>query len=182
VHEVEFLLIFRRPAMSMEPATAGVATGSIDPEKVAMARRAVAGKLAVAAFGEIVSILMRSPQYMGYTLGDLEWLVTPAVLNRQFSLVQMRRQETGPSAPVAVVMWASVTPEIEQKIISNLGQPLRLSPKQRKSGDRHWITDVAGDQRVIATVMQNLRQTAFKGAPVKTVTRSADGQTRVVQL
>lgn len=155
---------------------------AVDPDKLAFTRRAVAGKLAIAAFGEVIAVLMRSPQYRHYTLADLEWLVAPAVLNRQFSLVQMRKETQSPSAPVAVVMWVSVSPEVEERILANLGAPIRLTAKERKSGDRHWITDAVGDQRTLPLVLQNLRKTAFAGAPVKTVTRSASGDVRVLQL
>jgi len=155
---------------------------SVDPQDVEIARRTVAGKLALASFGEIVSVLMRAPQYTRYALGDLEWLVAPAVLNRQFSLVRARGPEKGPSPLVAVVMWASVSPEIEKRILADVGAPLRLNAKERKSGDRHWITDAVGRQKVIATVVERLRETAFDGKPVKTVVRSHDGQVAVVEI
>jgi cytolysin-activating lysine-acyltransferase len=38
--------------------------------------------------GQIVTILMRSPQHKQHPLADLEWLVLPAVLSGQFRVAQ----------------------------------------------------------------------------------------------
>jgi hemolysin-activating ACP:hemolysin acyltransferase len=136
--------------------------------------------MAVAAFGEIVTVLMRSPAYRSYSISDLEWLVTPAVLNRQFSLVHLKDKKAGPAAPVALVMWASVSAEVEQRLLGELGAPIRLSPKDRKSGQLHWITDAVGDPRIVSVVLQNLRKVTLRGAPVKTVTREGTGKAQVI--
>ena len=38
------------------------------------------------AFTQVVGVLMRSPHYRRYTLGDLEWLVIPPLLAGQFRI------------------------------------------------------------------------------------------------
>ena len=89
--------------MSLNESASGD-TDAIDPAAVAVTRRAVAGKLASAAFGEIVDLLSRSAGYANYKLADLDWLVRPAILNRQFSLVQLQDGPQGASSPRAVII------------------------------------------------------------------------------
>lgn len=79
-------------------------------------------------------------------------------------------------------MWANLSADVEARILANPGAPIRLTAKERKSGERHWITDMAVDQRTFALIMQNLRKTAFGGAPVQTISRTASGEVRVARL
>jgi hemolysin-activating ACP:hemolysin acyltransferase len=71
-----------------------------------------------AAFGDAATVLMRSPHYKHYSLADLEWLVLPAIATGQFSLADARHRQIGLSAPVAVVLWASVSAEVDHKTFS----------------------------------------------------------------
>ena len=57
-----------------------------------------------ATFGQIVSVLMRTPQHRYAFLSDLEWLVLPAVATGQFSLAEAQDKTSGLSAPVAVAV------------------------------------------------------------------------------
>src|SRR5215467_16404504 len=59
------------------------------------------------AFTQVVGILMRSPHYRQYTLGDLEWLVIPPVMAGQFRIGEAKPNNSqGAAVPVAVVLWA----------------------------------------------------------------------------
>lgn len=63
-------------------------------------------KMISASFGEIVTLLMRSPHYKHYSLSDLEWLVIPALLTNQFLVVEAQMklpvpQNKNGDAPVA---------------------------------------------------------------------------------
>jgi hemolysin-activating ACP:hemolysin acyltransferase len=151
-------------------------------EKIAMARKAIKGKLAIATFGEIVSVLMRSPQYRNYTIADLDWLVAPALGNRQFSLIQTPNAKSDMPKAAGVVMWASVSKEIEAQILANTGAPIQLSAEDRRSGDNIWITDAVGERRMLSAAIHNLRQKVFKAQPVRTFVRTEDGSVRIAQL
>lgn len=68
-----------------------------------------------AALGEIVSLLVQSPAHRHLFLVDLEWLVVPPVMLRQFPLFRQ-----GPR-PIAYASWAMVNEEVEKRLVS--GQP-----------------------------------------------------------
>jgi len=68
------------------------------------------------AFTQVVGVLMRSPHYSRYTLGDLEWLVIPPLLAGQFRIGEAKVDKNqGAVMPVAVVLWASVSAEVDKK-------------------------------------------------------------------
>lgn len=156
------------------PAAQG-AGGTAAEEAVRLKRRAVASKLAAAAFGEITAVLMRSPLHANLPIGELQWAVLPAVLNRQFSLIHVQTPDGRVAGPLGVVLWASVSPEIDAKLMASLGKPLRLTPKDRRSGTIHWITDAVGAPAHVNQVLARLRQPVFKSQPVKVVVKGADG-------
>src|SRR5262245_50096191 len=68
------------------------------------------------AFAQIVSVLMRSPRYRHYTLGDLEWLVVPALATGQWRVVGAQSKQNRVSFPVAVALWARRSREVDKKL------------------------------------------------------------------
>ena len=54
-----------------------------------------------ASFGQIVTLLMRSPADKAITLQDLEWMVVPAIMTGQFAVADAQSKETGVVMPVA---------------------------------------------------------------------------------
>lgn len=75
-------------ASSIESTVDGAsATASLSKEELAKVQ-ALRSKMISASFGEIVTLLMRSPHYKHYSLSDLEWLVIPALLTNQFLVVE----------------------------------------------------------------------------------------------
>jgi hemolysin-activating ACP:hemolysin acyltransferase len=87
------------------------------------------------ALGQIVTILMRSPQHKQHPLADLEWLVLPAVLSGQCRVA--RAQQSGIAVPVGVALWASVSTAVDQRL-SDLSVPWRLQSDEWRSGDIPW--------------------------------------------
>ena len=112
-------------------------------------RRATAALQLSAAFTQIVTVLMRSPQHKHLALADLEWLVLPALTTGQFAVANVQAKEGGASVPAALVLWASVSPEVDQKLSSNLTAPMRLRPDEWKSGEILWLIEAVGDGRVM---------------------------------
>lgn len=139
-------------------------------------KRAAASKLVSASFGEIVSVLMRSEHYKQYTLQDLEWLVVPAVLSNQFLLAEARAKGNGFTAPVGIVMWASVSAEVDQRLTANIATPLRLRPEDWRSGDILWLVDAVGPAKLIGSMLQQLHVKVFKGRQVKVRAQGPDGK------
>jgi cytolysin-activating lysine-acyltransferase len=129
------------------------------------------------AFAQIISVLMCSPHYQHYTLGDLEWLVLPPLLTGQFSVAEARLNEGGPRFPAAVALWASVSADVDKRLSENQTVPIRLRPDEWKSGDILWLVDAIGDGRVVPALLKQLGEGAWRGRDVKTRVRKKSGQT-----
>jgi hemolysin-activating ACP:hemolysin acyltransferase len=89
-----------------------------------------------AALGDIMSELLRSPQHRHAFISDLdlEWLVLPALATGQLALAQGRSQGSGASAALAVLLWASVSDEVDARLSTNRDGPVRLRPAEWQSG------------------------------------------------
>src|SRR5690349_3951426 len=78
-----------------KPATALIdnlsAAHPLDDEEAK--RRMAAARHVSATFGEIVTLLMRTPQYRGISLGDLESLVVPPLVGGQVSVATARSRD-----------------------------------------------------------------------------------------
>ena len=135
-----------------------------------------------AAFGEIVAVLLRSPQHRHMFLADLEWLILPAIATGQFALAEARQKETGMAAPVAVLLWASVADEVDARLVSACAsvahqQPrVRLKPAEWASGGNAWLVEAVGDPRAVKALVDQTLAGPLKGRGLKVATRGADGK------
>lgn len=132
-----------------------------------------------AAFGEIIAILMRVAPYKHQSLSDLEWMVVPAIAAGQFSIAEAQSKTQGLTAPVGVVLWAQVSEELDRRLSTDLDAPLRLKPGEWRSGDKVWVIDAIGDQRIISAMLGRLRQSEWAGRAAKLRTRNAEGKAEV---
>jgi hemolysin-activating ACP:hemolysin acyltransferase len=141
-------------------------------------------------FSSIVAVLMKEQQFKNLRLADLYWLVLPAMVSSQWELAQACMRPSGDKAggdddkrrmvvPAAVAFWASVSPEIDARLSSELDKPLLLRPDEWATGDILWLVAVAGDRRVVPKLLEQLEATRFKGRTVKRRTRGPDGQVTV---
>lgn len=135
----------------------------------------------IQAFGAVVAVCCRSKSHRSKTLAQIEELVTPAVLSGQFSLAEATHKENGLATPVAVVLWASVSDKVDQRLSANT--PAKLQASDWKSGDIVWIVDAVGEKRMLEAMVRRLREKAWKGRLVKVQARNASGKlgTRIVQ-
>ena len=145
-------------------------------------RMAAGAKLVSAAFGEIVTLLMRAPGYKHYTLADLEWLAVPPLLCNQFTLAEARSKETGLTAPVGIALWARVSEEVDHRLSSDLAAPIRLRPDEWQSGDILWLVDAVGPPKIVQALVQRLRQQDFNGQGFKLRARDPDGSPMVKEF
>ena len=143
---------------------------------------AAASALVAASIGEIALVLARSPETKHNFLADLEWLVLPAVFNRQFYVVQAANQKTGFRAPIAFVTWALVSGTVDRRLEADLGQRTRLKPEEWKSGEIGWIVDLVGAPAGVQRALQWLRAGPFREREAKVVVRDAKGAARVATL
>jgi cytolysin-activating lysine-acyltransferase len=161
------------------PQAGDAASGAASEEA---RRRAAAAVRHSLAFAQIVSILMHSPRYRHYTLGDLEWLVLPPLLTGQCSVAEAKSKENGTSIPVAVALWASVSAEVDRRLAENLNTPIRLRPDEWRSGDILWLIDAVGDRRVVPGLLKQLADNTLKGREIKVRGRGEGGKVEVKNL
>jgi hemolysin-activating ACP:hemolysin acyltransferase len=170
------------PPAPAKPTAAPEAIPASGPASEEGRRRAAAAVRHSLAFAQIVSILMHSPRYRHYTLGDLEWLVLPPLLTGQCSVAEAKSKDNGASVPVAVALWASVSPEVDQRLTENLNTPIRLRPDEWRSGDILWLIDAVGDRRVVPGLLKQLADNTLKGREIKVRGRGEGGKVEVKNL
>ena len=87
--------------------------------------------------GEMTWLLTQSPLHRVLAIGDLEWLVMPALLSEQFYVFR------DGSKPVGLALWAKCTPEGVKKLERGMIEPEnRLTLDEWTKGDRIWLVDL----------------------------------------
>ncbi|WP_158818017.1 toxin-activating lysine-acyltransferase [Methylocapsa sp. S129] len=150
---------------------------SLDPALVG----AAASKLFAASIGDIVVVLSRSPGHKHYSLADIEWMVLPAAAG-QFYVAEAADKERGFRAPVAVVTWAFVSEEVDQRLESQVGRGQRLRPDEWTSGAIGWLIDAAGSPAGVKVALRWLSEGAFKERALRLAVRDTGGAARVGTL
>lgn len=111
-------------------ATGPSANGS---HGAAQAQHEAPPKTVSQVLGEITWLMTQSPRHKSILLGDLEWLLMPAILLKQFRIFYKGEQ------PVGVALWALVDETVAKRID---GGDKRLSAVEWKSGTNIRIIDV----------------------------------------
>ena len=111
----------RRSAKRDHAATAARERDALPPKTVSQ------------VLGEITWLMTQSPRHKAIPLGDLEWLLMPAILLRQFRIFYKGEQ------PVGVALWALVDDLVAKRIDAGDN---RLSAVEWKSGSNMRIVDI----------------------------------------
>jgi cytolysin-activating lysine-acyltransferase len=90
-------------------------------------------KTVAQVLGEITWLMTQSPRHKAIRLSDLEWLLMPAILLRQFRIFYSGEQ------PVGVALWALVDELVAKRIDAG---DKRLAAVEWKSGSTMRIVDV----------------------------------------
>jgi cytolysin-activating lysine-acyltransferase len=141
------------------------------------------------SFTQVIAVLMRDPELKSLKVSDLEWLVLPPLMAGQYKLGHAARQadpskpaEPRVTLPIAVALWAMVSPAIDQSLMENLHHPARLRPGQWSSGEHIWLMATGGDPRAVPQFLKRLQETEFAGQTVKMRLRGPDGNFVVREL
>ncbi|HEX8366909.1 MAG TPA: toxin-activating lysine-acyltransferase [Allosphingosinicella sp.] len=87
--------------------------------------------------GEMAWLLTQSPLHKALALGDLEWLVMPALILRQFYIFRDGER------PVGLALWAKCNEAAEAKLERGMIEPEnRLSLEEWNSGPAIWLVDL----------------------------------------
>ncbi|HEX8401999.1 MAG TPA: toxin-activating lysine-acyltransferase [Allosphingosinicella sp.] len=87
--------------------------------------------------GEMAWLLTQSPLHRALSIGDLEWLVMPALIHQQFYIFRDGEK------PVGLALWAFCNASAEAKLDRGMIEPEnRLTLEEWKSGDSIWLVDL----------------------------------------
>jgi cytolysin-activating lysine-acyltransferase len=133
--------LFGDAALQDALAGFGVSTGAGDicfsegdhASGAARKRNELPPKTVSQVLGEITWLMTQSPRHKAIPLGDLEWLLMPAILLRQFRIFYKGEQ------PVGVSLWALANDLVATRIDAN---DKRLTAAEWKSGTLLRIIDV----------------------------------------
>src|ERR1700710_2527504 len=90
-------------------------------------------KTVAQVLGEIAWLMTQSPRHKAIPLGDLEWLLMPAILLRQFRIFYSGEQ------PVGVALWAMADRLVAKRIDAG---DRRLAAVEWRSGSNMRIIDI----------------------------------------
>jgi cytolysin-activating lysine-acyltransferase len=77
-------------------------------------------KLVSGSIGDVVVLMSRSAAHRHYTLADIEWLILPPVMLGQFYVAEAQDEANGFRAPIALITWAKVSPEVDARLTARL--------------------------------------------------------------
>ncbi len=87
--------------------------------------------------GEMTWLLSQSPLHKVLAIGDLEWLVMPALIHEQFYMFRDGDQ------PVGLALWAKCGPTAAKKLDAGMIEPEnRLSLEEWTNGNEIWLVDL----------------------------------------
>ncbi len=127
-------------------------------------------------------LLMRTAEYGGMPLRDLEALVMPPLVNGQISVATAQSNGSGTTTPVGAVLWAAVSTEVAERLASQAGKSIPLAPRDWKSGDIVWVVATVGEGRVLSEMLKQLSKRDWSGKQVKIVVRPKGGEPTVATL
>jgi hemolysin-activating ACP:hemolysin acyltransferase len=167
------------PGLAFQAADAAISSVNTQPHAApvdaARSNRA-AGRALMASFGEIVAIAMRSKHSQAIPIGELELRVVPAVMTGQFMLAGKRSAKSGLVTPTTALLWAQVSGEVDQRL-SNVTQPgsNTLDVKEWASGRHVWLVEAFGERALVPQMIEQLKQTSWKGQPIKMRVQDGNG-------
>lgn len=145
----------------VETATAAAAPSTAAPTPL----RQPSGPAEV--LGDVVWLMTHSPNHKHLFIADLEWLVMPPVMLRQFRLVR------GKDKPQAFVTWANLNEEAEQRMMAG---HTRLRPSDWNAGDRAWIIDLIAPFGGQEAVLKEVKQRLFAEKTLKLLQPGKEGK------
>lgn len=134
------------------------------------------------ALAQIITLMIQSPSYRHTRLSDLEWMVLPALHLGQLAVADREVDRTGARQPVAVMLWAAVSAEVDKRLSSNLSAPIQLGPRDWASGDILWITDILGDMKAGHALVKNVLNTTLAGRSVRLRSLNSDGRPILLEV
>lgn len=118
--------------------------------------------------GAISLLAMRSQSHKYLFLSDLEWLLLPAVSQKQFRIFRNNKNE-----PIAFVSWANIDDAVEKRLLDG---SLKLQPKDWNSGSKKYVIDVISPFVAVKEILKELKSNHFKDEEIKIMRPKKDGK------
>ncbi len=118
--------------------------------------------------GAITILAMKSQSHKYLFTSDLEWLVIPAIAQKQFALFR-----NGKNEPISFITWANVDEETEKRLLSG---SLKLQPKDWNSGNKKYIIDVISPFVPAKEILKEFKEKHFKDKEIRILRPKKDGK------
>jgi hemolysin-activating ACP:hemolysin acyltransferase len=156
----------------VEPAAAATSQGAATPQGVAPR---VNDRLAM-EFGKVAVVLLSSQRHRALPLGEVFLQVMPYVAAGQCMVAGAKAENADSAAPIAAIMWANVSDEIDQRLTSDPAGRIAVGANEYRSGSHAWIIEAIGPGKVVEAMLNQLVTGPLKGQPLKLRRKNQDGQ------
>jgi cytolysin-activating lysine-acyltransferase len=178
-------------AQAKAKATVSVLPSAAKPEPVAAGEPKAAAVKALGSavqkaqfaqmFSQAVGVLMRDAQHRNLPIRDLEFLLLPPLMAGQCVVGHAKLADDGALLPVALALWARVSPSVDKRLQDSVDRPVPLKPNEWTSGNIIWLVTLAGSPRALSDLVKQLCQKDLKGQVVKMLVADTSGK-RVVHV
>lgn len=142
----------------------------------------VAAQNSSAVLGDFVLVLSRVAPYSTMPLQAIPTMVAPALISGQFAVLHQQDRTSGRVSPVAVALWASVSDELDQRMMQP-GGAISMAESDWTSGPHKWVVEAIGTTAgAVNTMLQRLSQKELAGQIVKRRLPGHDGHWTVARL
>ncbi len=145
-------------------------------------RRAKIANRMAASFGQIVALMARSDAHRLTNLAELEWLIMPAIASGQFLIAEAQSKSLGLVAPIAAVLWACVSDEVDARLCASADRPGRLRPEEWRSGSTIWIIEAFGEPSARQALIEKLKESIFAEKRLKIRVAQKNSGSRIIEI
>jgi cytolysin-activating lysine-acyltransferase len=160
----------------MPPPAASLNGAAANPDVKPQVRQFAINGQVTPALGKIIAVLMSSPRHRALTLEAILNHMMPCVAANQFLVADAKMGEGDATAPVGLVLWASVSGDVDRRLSADPSRPLILAPKEWRSGDIPWVIEAVGPPKLIEAMLKQLVEGPLKGKPIKFRRKGESGQ------
>jgi hemolysin-activating ACP:hemolysin acyltransferase len=143
---------------------------------------AALGKERTRALGQIVGLLTRSAPHQTMTIADIKHGLLAPIMLGQYLLAGRTSEETSGAPPAAALIWARVSEAVDQRLATAGTAKIRLTSQECRSGEIVWLTEAAGDLRLIPKMVARLRASDPSIHTIRVAVPAADGSITVRTL
>lgn len=123
--------------------------------------------------GEIVWLMTQSPLHKEFFIFELESMVMRPMALQQFRIYRTEKQ------PAAVVFWAKVSDEVEQRLKEGNA---RLKAADWQSGDKYWIVDVVAPFGKAEEVIADVHKKVIPDGSLFYLKTNLQGEKEVIEV